>query len=221
MSRRSFDRAPDLPQRLTESLAGVPSFTHRRLRRFEPELSYGRHLDLASEHARAAAVAVLIYPHRQDWQIPFVVRPGAMRNHAGQVAFPGGHVDPGESTAEAALRELEEELGIPRSEPFLVGALQPINLFVTNFVVHPWVMLLPERPSFSPCAEEVAEVLETPVSHLLDPQSVELLRQTRNGVVVTAPCIRWQGHAIWGATAILLGQLIDLMTHGNSGDLAG
>ncbi|MDA7979801.1 MAG: CoA pyrophosphatase [Pirellulales bacterium] len=202
---------PDLPQQLAAALERGVRFSDASLRRLEPELSYGRHLDPPPRDVRPAAVAMLIYRVDDAWHIPFVMRPSKMRHHAGQVAFPGGQVDRGESTAEAALRELEEELGLLRSKPSLIGPLSPINLFVTNFLVHPWVIMLDHRPEFSPCADEVAEVLDPPLAHLVNPRNVEAMKQSRNGVEVTAPCIRWRDHRIWGATAILLGQLLDVL----------
>lgn len=211
MTRTELPHDDMLPQHLARILATPRETSHTALRRLEPEFSYGRHLDPPPINARPAAVAIVLYLCKREWHIPFVVRPIQMRNHAGQVAFPGGQVDAGESTAEAALRELEEELGIARSEPALLGPLSPLNLFVTNFVVHPWIAVLPGPPEFVPCPDEVAEVVEIPLEHLMDGANVETLRQSRNGIDVTAPCIRWQAHAIWGATAILLGEFLDVL----------
>ncbi len=202
---------PRLVEHLS-SVLGVNRVSPRRSRRrLEPELSYGRHLDPPHADARPAAVAILLYQVNGDWHIPFVLRPQAMRNHAGQVAFPGGQVDPGESTVEAGLRELDEELGISRLEPAIIGPLSPMFLFVTNFVVHPWVVTLPHRPRFVLCQREVAEVLEVPLSHLVEPANIETLQERRNGIEVKTPCIRWQQHNIWGATAIVLGEFLDVL----------
>lgn len=206
---QSLGNDPLLPHKLEQRLETFAPFPAAAMRRMEPELSYGRHLDPPPANARSAAVAIVLYPRDGQWTLPFVVRPVKMRNHAGQVAFPGGQVDPGETTAEAALRELEEELGVPRFEPKLLGELQPINLFVTNFVVHPWAMLLDAGPEFEPHPGEVARVVEVALADLLDDAAISRFTQNRNGIEVSAPCFHAGDDAIWGATAILLGEFLD------------
>src|SRR4051812_44121014 len=100
--------AERLAQRLTEPLPG----RHVQAR-LQPELGYGRHFGPPLPGARQAAVLILLYRSAGEWIVPLTLRPTTMAAHAGQISFPGGSVDDGESVSAAACRELEEELGVP------------------------------------------------------------------------------------------------------------
>lgn len=143
--------------------------------------------------------------------MPLTVRPSTMTDHAGQVSLPGGMIEPGETSQEAALRELEEELGVPADGIELLGRLSPLYLFVSNFCVDPWVAVLPERPRLKPSPSEVAEVLEVPLDHLLDPSNVGQHARDHRGLTFKAPHFRWQRHHIWGATSMILSELLALV----------
>ena len=200
----------DLPERLARRLESPPPGVAAQ-RRFEPELSFGRHFHTPGAEARQAAVVMLLYRRDDQWRLPLVLRPMTMKAHAGQVALPGGTVDVGETSLQAALRELEEELGVPPSAVEIVGRLSPITLFVSGFAVTPWLATARSAPQLRPCADEVSLVLEPPLEQLMDPSRVETLRYRRGDVVVGAPSIRWEGRRIWGATAMMLGELIALL----------
>ncbi|MBI1900283.1 MAG: CoA pyrophosphatase [Planctomycetia bacterium] len=195
-----------LKRRLREPLPGKEA-----QRRFEPALGFGRHFHQPPPDARPSAVVALLYPRDGIWHIPFVVRPVTMAFHAGQIGLPGGGIQPGESSGEAALRELEEELGVPRSQVELLGALTPIYLYVTNFAITPWLAATPHEPAWQPSPDEVAQVLHVPIAELLSPACVGTFSHSRYGIEVTSPCLRWQGHVIWGATALLLGELLEIL----------
>lgn len=152
----------------------------------------------------------LLYPHDGVWHMPLTVRPTTMTDHAGQVSLPGGLIEPGESTSEAALRELAEELGIADSRIELLGELSPLYLFVSNFQVTPWVGVLPQRPTIVANEHEVAEVLEVPVPYMIDPANIGRHARDHRGIEFSAPHIRFGGHHIWGATGMILGEFIAL-----------
>jgi 8-oxo-dGTP pyrophosphatase MutT (NUDIX family) len=192
--------------RLVEPLPGAAA-----QRRMEPELSYGRHTHEPPPNARRAAVAVLLYPRGDEWLLPLVVRPETMTEHAGQVGLPGGRVEPFETSQPAALRELEEELGVPRDKVEVIGRLSELFLFVSNFAVTPWLVASRDAPVFVPSEREVCEVLEIPVAWLGDERSRSQFRNQRAGIEFTAPCFLWRGHPIWGATAIMLSELADVV----------
>ena len=157
---------------------------------------------LAVPEPRAAAVLVPLVMHAQP-SILLTVRSAALRSHAGQVAFPGGRLEQGETAEQAALREAEEEVGLPRGWPVLVGRM-PLHLTGTGFLVTPVLAML--EPGFPVAADpsEVAEVFELPLSVLLDPAAPR--RESRE----------WRGRLreywvwphdqlfIWGATATIL-----------------
>ncbi len=185
---------------------------------FEPELSYGRHYDPPEPSFRPAAVLALLYPVEGQWFLPLTLRPVHMFDHAGQVSFPGGMVERGESTEAAAVREFAEELGVMPPDLQMLGSLSPINLYSTRFAITPWLAIASERPTMIPNPSEVAAVLETPLAELLNRDNYGRHIVQRRGLRFSAPHIVIQGHRIWGATALILGELISLF-HDAQSDL--
>ncbi|MEX2185676.1 MAG: CoA pyrophosphatase [Pirellulales bacterium] len=192
--------------RLGEVLAG-PLPGHAAQARYEPELAFGRHGGPAPRSARAAAVAVLLYERDGVCHVPLTVRPAHLANHAGQISLPGGLVEPDESTADAAVRELEEELGVEASSVTLLGSLSPLYLYVTDFLITPHVAVVDSPPTFRPSDAEVAEVIEMPLHTLLDDQSPRREKHGFRGLEFYAPALCVSGHEVWGATAMILAEL--------------
>lgn len=189
---------------------GLPGAAAQRL--FEPELAYGRHAGPPAHDARQAAVLVLAYFHAGTWFVPTIVRTQSMREHAGQIALPGGAVDPGEAPLQTALREFEEELGASREEIDVVGELTPLYVFNSNFQVQPFLGLCASRPHFQPSPGEVAELIEIPLPALLAAENHGTHEIRRRGVVFRAPHIQIGQHCIWGATAMILAEFMALMS---------
>jgi 8-oxo-dGTP pyrophosphatase MutT (NUDIX family) len=174
---------------------------------YQPQASYGRHFGPAPASARPAAVLVLLYTDAGAWHLPLTLRPGFLADHAGQISLPGGAIDPGESSELAALRELNEELGVDSQSIELLGELSPIYLFRSNYSITPWLAVTRSRPNWQPNPAEVAELVELPLAVLLDPRTsvVEVWRD--QGIEFQVPALRYQGHVIWGATAMILAEL--------------
>ena len=149
-----------------------------------------------------AAVLVAI-TDREEPGVILTVRREHLRTHAGQVAFPGGRVDPGESIKEAALREAQEELGLEPAAVDIVDAIEPYRT-VTNYLVTPVVAVVPPDLSLFPHEHEVADWFEAPLAHLLDPE--QQLRQSAmfQGRERHYYEIIWEGRRIWGATAAMI-----------------
>lgn len=119
--------------------------------------------------ARNAAVVFVLYEAAGRWEVPFVRRRGDLRDHPGQVALPGGGVHEGESAWEAAQREVEEEIGVPRGRLIPLGAGDAIYASVSNFSVVPFVAHLPDPvPRFVHEPSELEGVLQIPLERLLD-----------------------------------------------------
>lgn len=210
MANPAQESTGDLPEWLAARLSRpMPPDAIRA--RFAPSLSYGRHFGPAAHDAREAAVLILLYPRGREWHIPFTVRPETMLAHAGQISFPGGMVEPGETTRAAALRELDEELGVPPQSIEVLGRLSPLYVFVSNFQVTPWVAVSRGPVSFRPCDHEVAQMLEMPLPHLMDPANYGAHRQRRGELQFSAPHLVWEGHRVWGATSIILAELIGIL----------
>jgi 8-oxo-dGTP pyrophosphatase MutT (NUDIX family) len=198
----------DLPAKIGTRLAGAPLPGKPVQRQMEPALCYGRHFGPPTYRAREAAVMVLLYPHAGEWHLPLTVRPAGLPAHAGQISLPGGAVDVGESTSQAGLRELEEELGVPRGEVSLLGTLSPVYVFVSEYRVTPWVAVIASRPQFCPCAAEVSELLELPLAHLLDSTNRGRHTRRQRGIELSVPHFLWGRHRIWGATGMILNELV-------------
>jgi 8-oxo-dGTP pyrophosphatase MutT (NUDIX family) len=185
--------------------------------RLEPELSFGRHAGPPPADARRGAVMLLLYsqeaqgPHDNAWCLPLTLRPKTLSAHPGQISLPGGAVDADESTYEAALRELDEELSVAAWGVEPIGELSPLYVYASNFLVSPWLAFVDRRPDFVPNAAEVAEVLEFPLAQLLDMRSYGSHEIQRGGIAIRAPHIQWRKHRIWGATAMILGELAVLL----------
>ena len=179
--------------------------------RFAPELAYGRHAGPPAVGARQAAVLVLLYPHEGEWFVPTIVRTQAMRDHAGQIALPGGSVDAGETPAMTALREFEEELGARGEQIDLLGRLSPIFVFNSNFYVNPYLGICPQRPDFRPSPGEVAELIEIPLRGLISPENHASHLIHRRGVSFRAPHIQVAHHRVWGATCMILAEVMELV----------
>lgn len=135
-----------------------------------------------------------------------------LRDHAGQISFPGGGFKPGESALEAALREAEEEIGLSRSAVHVFGEM-PCYHTGTGFNVSPMVAFVAPDAPLRPDPGEVADIFEAPLDFLLDPHNFR--RETRyyRGAWRSFLAVPWAGRYIWGATAGMLAQLSHIM-HG-------
>jgi len=163
---------------------------------------------------RPAAVLVLIYPGSADPAEATLVlteRTAALEWHKNQISFPGGRIEPGESPSEAARREAEEELGIPREAPQVLGELSSLWVPATGFTIHPVVAAADERPRFSPNAREVGRVIETSLAHLMRPETVRRARSMMEGRWVAVPYFDLAGARLWGATAMITSELLTLL----------
>jgi 8-oxo-dGTP pyrophosphatase MutT (NUDIX family) len=199
-----------LPQRLAAALKR-PEQQRPTGRRFAPELSYGRHFGPAPATARTAAVIVLLFRRAGRWNVPLTQRPSTLLRHGGQISLPGGTVESGESSADAAARELVEELGV-NLQCDILGPLASCYVYVSDFLVTPWLAATQDEPHWRPRAGEVERVVELPLDKLLDPNRIENMTIERGPLKFRAPCIQFGEDRIWGATAIILGELVDLLT---------
>jgi len=207
-----------LERRLQCELPGVAA-----QRQFEAELNFGRHAGPPPRDARQAAVVVLIYPEqdeprRGEWKIILTQRPSSLPNHGGQICLPGGMIDPGESPQQAALREMEEELGVAAHDVTLLGELSPIYVWVSNFWVTPFVMWCETEPAWQPSVDEVEALIGLPLADLLDDNCLSELLHCRGNLEFASPCIESGGHKVWGATSMILGELKAILRESNRDD---
>lgn len=162
--------------------------------------------DVRQPH-RQSGVLLLLYPCADRLCFVLTRRTEKVLTHRGQISFPGGAQEPGDlSLAHTALREAEEELGISLADAEPLGALTSYYIARTNYDVHPLVAYLPLYPAFRPNTDEVAELLEIPVEHLLDRSRLREEEWTLRGDRVIVPFWWLGGHKVWGATGTVLAE---------------
>ena len=153
--------------------------------------------------AMPAAVLVAVV----DRPVPTIIlteRPMTMRKHPGQISFPGGRIDPGDAgPVEAALREAEEEIGLPPDRVEVIG-IADRYVTITGFEVVPVIGVIPPGLPLAPHPSEVASMFEAPLDHLLDPRRHQVRSAEYKGVERTYFEIEWEDRRIWGATAAML-----------------
>lgn len=154
-----------------------------------------------------AAVLIPVVMRDEGLSVLLTRRSPRLRHHGGQISFPGGRQDPGdENLIATALRETEEELGIPAQLIEVIGTLNPLNT-VSRFEVLPVLGLLDGDYPLILSPDEVDHAFEVPLTHLLDRRNHIPLTLARGGKQHTIYWIPWQQHFIWGATASMINQL--------------
>ncbi|MEW6746387.1 MAG: CoA pyrophosphatase [Planctomycetota bacterium] len=161
--------------------------------------------------ARHAGVLVLLYPREEKPHLLLTRRTGTVAFHKNQVSLPGGTREAGETLLETALREAAEEIGIDRHEVRIIGTLTPLYIPVSGFLVSPFVGSLAAHPSFRPDPIEVAELIEVPIARLLDAAIVGRETWSSAGKPREVPFFSIGGHKVWGATAMVLAELRELL----------
>jgi 8-oxo-dGTP pyrophosphatase MutT (NUDIX family) len=179
---------------------------HDDLRRVLLPLAEAVRLDVRG--GTKAAVLVALYVQDDELSAVFTKRRDDLRRHAGEISFPGGRRDEGDrDLAATALREAEEEIGLPSDAVEIVGALQPTPTIVTGYAVYPFVALIEPGRVWTLSPREVDAVLELPLSALQ--AGYARRRLVRRGLPIRTDTYVVDGNLIWGATARILSDLFD------------
>jgi 8-oxo-dGTP pyrophosphatase MutT (NUDIX family) len=168
----------------------------------------------AGDTCLRAAVLVLIYPGDDGYSLVLTRRTFQVAHHQAQISFPGGQMDKNESPVETALREAAEEINIAPAKVRVLGELTPLYIPPSNYCVYPVVAAADGRPDFRPSPHEVAEVIEVPLAHLLDQENTRREQWPLRGMNVTVPFYLFGQNRIWGATAMVLAELLDILKGG-------
>lgn len=166
-----------------------------------------------AQNPKAAAVLLLLFEKSDALHLLLTKRVSYPGVHSGQLSFPGGKVEPHDPhRIGTALRETEEEVGVPAQHVEVLGELTPIYIPPSNFLVDPVVGYLSKQLVFIPQATEVAEILEIPLQQLLLPEarvqrSILIGSETRE-----VPGFAWEEHFIWGATAMMLEEFLAVLS---------
>jgi len=161
---------------------------------------------------RRGGVLVLFYPHNGLLHLPLILRPTYNGTHSGQVSFPGGGEEEVDADITAtALREANEEVGIRPSDAEILGHLSKLYIEPSNFEVYPTVGWTAQRPAFRIDPHEVERLLEVPLSDFQDPTNRYEELWNLRGQQVKVPFFKIQGQIVWGATAMILYELMAVM----------
>lgn len=157
-----------------------------------------------------AAVLALMYPSNNHTNLVFIKRNEYDGPHSGQISFPGGVREPeDDSLEETAIRETREELGI-LSRFEVLGSLTELHIPVSNFLVTPFIGWMDHRPEFNPDESEVQYIIEASIAAMLDPANQDSETIHRQGQDIEAPFYRVGKEKIWGATAMMLSEVLQL-----------
>ncbi len=203
----NFDRLIEtLETNLQQPLPGHSSF-YQKIRGNVPQPQIP---DLLK--TRKSAVLIAFYPYQQEAYLPLILRPPYDGTHGGQMAFPGGRMeDFDESYERTALREAEEEIGLKALDVTILGSLTEVYIPPSNYWVKPIVGILDYRPHFFPDAREVAAVHEIPLRELQKPDILTHRKIKVRDLQMQTSGFEIQGQWIWGATALMIGELLEVL----------
>lgn len=163
---------------------------------------------------RESSVLILLYIKNNEFYVPFIQRPKYNGAHSAQVSLPGGKFEPQDKNLkDTALRETWEEIGVKPDKIQIVGNLTPIYIPNSNYNVTPYVAYLDECPTFTPDAFEVDYIIEASLSQLIAPETIQSFVKNINGHTIEAPFFNIDNCKIWGATAMIISELKELINN--------
>ena len=166
---------------------------------------------------KPAGVLVVIYPKDGELHVLLNIRSQEVEDHKGEISFPGGRKDDSDSTMlSTALREAEEEIGIVPEDVDVFGELDDVPT-VSGYLISPFVGIIPEAYEFKPNRQEVSQLLEVPMSALIDEKNLRDEMRLVEGKLVNRISYAYDGYLIYGATAIVLSGFLRLLNYELSG----
>jgi 8-oxo-dGTP pyrophosphatase MutT (NUDIX family) len=164
---------------------------------------------------KTAAVLCLLFPQNGEWHIALMQRTVNKHDkHSGQISFPGGRYEKEDTDyAFTALRETEEEFGVPMADIEILGKLTPLPVPASNFMVYPYVGYCKTTPTFKPDASEVANILKPSIQHLLDPANLKTKdwSDPSGWQLKNIPYFDVDNKIVWGATAMMLSEFLEIV----------
>jgi 8-oxo-dGTP pyrophosphatase MutT (NUDIX family) len=163
--------------------------------------------------AKKSAVLLLLTPINNNWNLIFIKRAGYNGHHSNQIAFPGGKVEPYDTSYyETALRETNEEIGVDPLKINKIGELSRVFIPVSNFIVHPYIGLINEQPSLKLDKKEVEDAFFCPLQELFQKNVKTQSKVTlSNGINMKVPAFKINNHIVWGATSLMLQEFYEII----------
>lgn len=196
-----------LQERLCKPLPGVNShqkFFHQGRLKANPVLK---------DKTRLSAVLILLYPYNGKVYFPLILRPMYDGSHGGQMALPGGKIEPeDESLVRTALRETQEEIGVKAIDIRVLGELTDVLIPVSNFLVHPVVAYTGYKPEFFPDEREVDKIYEVEIGNIINFEPILYKKIKVRGKDMDVPGFDVEGRWVWGATSLILSELSDIIS---------
>ncbi|HLN21193.1 MAG TPA: CoA pyrophosphatase [Bacteroidales bacterium] len=162
--------------------------------------------------AREAAVLVILFPEQGSVHTLLMKRPDYTGHHGGQISFPGGKMEPSdEDLVKTAVREAFEETGCKAENSGIIGSLTPLFIPVSNMLVTALICWFNELPELHPDSHEVEYLITVDLTKLLDPSAVRFKPMEIRGETYDVRYFSYEGHVIWGATAMILNELLEII----------
>ena len=183
--------------------------------RMAPDLRLVTPIDASLQiNAKQSSVLILLFPNQEDICTVLMKRQDYEGVHSGQISFPGGKFEKSDITFEKnALREAHEEIGIDISKIKVIGELTSLYIPRSNFLVHPIVAYTKSFPDFNIDKKEVNELIISDLNFFLNKKNIfSKVFYTNNKIPVTAPYYNLKGHHVWGATAMILNEFVEIIS---------
>ena len=203
-------------QRLKNSLSRQLPGKEAQMRMSSQPVDMRRFDTKLPSNYRKGAVLILIYPQEKQAFFPLIKRPEYIGVHSGQIAFPGGKMDEGdENEVFTALREAEEEVAVNASKVEVLGRMSDLFIPASNFLVSPVIGYVDHIPEFVPEEREVQRIISARVADIISPEiQKKTILEIGNQIKLDTPYFEVEKEMVWGATAMILGEFIELLEKG-------
>jgi len=163
------------------------------------------------DQVRYSSVLLLLFRHEGKLYTCLTKRASGMRNHPGQISLPGGRMEDGEKPEVTALREAQEEVGIDPSDVLLLGRLSDLYVQVSRFKIFPFVGWIDYKPEFEVNKDEAEKVILFPIQEFFEERRLKYFPVQTSTGLMDVPCLMFEGEIIWGATAMILSEFLDVI----------